>query len=147
MIRERAYHNFQNRESNDGDSLTDWLQAKSQILTHIDLELKDQKRNIVVEGDLKGFSPGEIEIELKDGQLRVSGSHKESSASETDGIVGSKSESMYFYRSLNLPTAVDADKIHAKLHKNGKLKLTLPKKTPTRAKKKTARTQVPIRSG
>ena len=37
--------------------------------------------------------------------------------------------SQHFYQSMMLPAAVDLDEAHAKLLKNGKLKITLPRKT------------------
>jgi HSP20 family molecular chaperone IbpA len=135
-IRERAYHLSLNRDSDRGDSMTDWLHAQSEVLTPVELEVKEQKKNIVVEANLKGFSPAEIEIEVEvevevevEGDvLRVFGSHSESSSEEKDGATESVSESVYFFQSVHLPAAVDLDESHAKLFKNGKLKVTLPKK-------------------
>jgi HSP20 family protein len=140
-LTERAYHNFLNRSIYDGDSLTDWLQAKSEILSEIDLKLKDQKKNILVEGEVKGYTPEEIEIEVCDGELRVSGSHMETTTSKTDGKTESKSQRRYFYQSFSLPTAVNEDKIQVKLSKSGNLKLTLPKKAVTSVKKISAKSK------
>jgi HSP20 family protein len=127
-IRERAYHLSLNRDSDRGDSMTDWLHAQSEVLTPVELEVKEQKKNIVVEANLKGFSPAEIEIEVEGDVLRVFGSHSESSSEEKDGATESVSESVYFFQSVHLPAAVDLDASHARLFKNGKLKVTLPKK-------------------
>ena len=129
IIRKRAYHISLDRESSDGDSLSDWLDAQAELLTPIDLELKDQKKNLVVEGEVAGFSPEEIEIEVQNGMLRVSGSHTDSSSSKKDDTEESKSSSTHFYQALSLPSAVDEDRIRTKLTKNGKLKVTVPKKT------------------
>ena len=135
IVRERAYHNFLGRSFNDGDSLTDWLQAKSEVLFDIDLQLKDQKKNIVVEGGVKGYTPEEIAIEVCDGELQVSGSHKETSTSKKEGKTESKSLRKYFYQSFPLPAAVNEDKIQVTSSKSGMLKLTLPKKSLATAKK------------
>ena len=109
--------------------MTDWLHAQSEVLTPVELEVKEQKKNIVVEANLKGFSPAEIEIEVEGDVLRIFGSHSESSSEEKDGATESVSESVYFFQSVHLPAAVDLDASHAKLFKNGKLKVTLPKKS------------------
>lgn len=129
MIRERAYYNFLNRDLFDGDSLTDWLQARSEILSDVDLQLKDNKKNIVVEGGVKGYTPEEIDIEVCDDELRISGSHKETSTSKENGKTESISKTKYFYQSIQLPAAVNEDKIQVKSTKSGTLKLTLPKKS------------------
>ena len=141
MIRERAYHNFLNRGFYEGDSLTDWLQAKSEILSDIDLQLKDQKRNILVEGDVKGYTPEEIEVEVCDGELRISGSHMETTTVKKDGKTEKKSQRRYFYQSFPLPAAVNEDKIQVKLSKSGSLKLTLPKMSAATAKKISAKSK------
>lgn len=127
-IRERAYHIFQQREPGQGDSTGDWLEAQLQVLAPVELDLKDQKKNIVVEGSLKGFSPQEIEIDVGADELRVFGSHTQSETSAASGGKQAKSESAYFYQCLPLPCEVEAKKCTATLYKNGKLKITLPKK-------------------
>ena len=127
-IRERAYHLSFHRSSGEGDSMSDWLKAQSEILAPIEFEVKEQKKNIVVEGDLKGFYPAEIEIEVVGDVLRVYGSHTESSEKKQGGDDESSSESVCFFQSVQLPDAVDLDECQAKLFKNGKLKVTLPRR-------------------
>jgi HSP20 family molecular chaperone IbpA len=142
LIRERAYHLFQNRDFLDGDSISDWLQARSEVLSDIDLQLKDQKKNIVVEGGLTGYAPEEIEVEVFDGELRVSGSHKETSTDQKDGETESISQRRYFYRSFPLPAAVDEDRIQVKSSRDGTLKLILPKKSLASAKSVSKKSRV-----
>ena len=108
--------------------MADWLNAQSEVSTPIELEVKEQKKNIVVEGTLQGFSPAEIEIEVEGDVLKVFGSHSQSSGKEEGSATESVSESIYFFQSVHLPAAVDLDGSHAKLFKNGKLKVTLPRK-------------------
>jgi HSP20 family molecular chaperone IbpA len=126
-IRERAYSIFLDREPGAGDSIADWLQAQSEILKPIELELKEQKKNIVAECNLKGFSPEEIQIEVENNVLKVLGSHRESSTKKGKSGSESRSESIYFFQSAQLPAEVDLVNSHAKLQKNGKLKVILPK--------------------
>ncbi len=127
QIRERAYQIFLDRGDEPGDSMADWLQAQSEMLKPVELELKDQKGSVVAECNLTGFSPEEIEIEVENGVLKVFGSHRESSTQRVAGGTESRSESLYFFQSAQLPADIDLDAAHAKLFKNGKLKVTLPK--------------------
>lgn len=128
-IRERAYHNFLGREPGEGDSTADWLSAQWEVVAPVELVVKEQKNNVVVEADLKGFSPKEIEIEVDNGTLAVFGAHSESGSSGKGDAATSTSETVYFYESVPLPCPIDPEECHAKLFKNGKLKVTLPKKT------------------
>jgi HSP20 family molecular chaperone IbpA len=127
-IRELAYQAFLGREPDKGDAMTDWLDAQRQVLTPIDMVLKDQKKNVVVEAILKGFTPKEIEVEVSGDSLKVFGSHTESGTDEKQGATRSSSETVYFFQSLPLPCEVDVEASEATLLKNGKLKITLPKK-------------------
>jgi HSP20 family molecular chaperone IbpA len=138
-IRERAYHIFLDRDEGTGDSTGDWLLAQSELLKPIELEIKEQKTNVVAECNLKGFSPGEIEIEVENGLLKVFGSHRESSSKKIGKGTESHSESVYFFQSVELPAEVNLDESHAKLFKNGKLKVILPKvAAPQKARRKAA---------
>lgn len=127
-IRERAYQIFLGRGPEDGDSITDWLAARMEVLAPIDLLVKEQKRNVVVESNLKGFSPQEIEVEVGRDALKVYGLHYESAGGTKPGSAQSTSSAAHFYQSVPLPCDVDIDNSQATLLKNGKLKITLPKK-------------------
>ena len=131
-IRELAYRLFLGREPDEGDSVSDWLQAQAQVLSPIALVVKDQKKRIVVEGDLKGFNPGDIEVEVGANELRVFGSHTEMTNAKKAGGTNTSTRESHFYQSLPLPCEVDFDACKATLLKNGKLKITLQKKTDAR---------------
>ena len=124
-VRHRAYELSQFRAPDRVDSLADWLEAESQLLEPVDLEIKDQKKNRVVEVKLKGFKPEEIEVEVAGDMLRIFGSHSESSSKKNGNETTTKTQS--FFRSVPLDIPVDLDQSHAKLLKNGKLKVVLAK--------------------
>ena len=128
-IRERAYQIFKTRGDKDRDSVADWLEAQLEVLTPVELVLREQKKNIVVEGNLKGFTPEEIEVEVGTQDLRVFGSHTASKTGKKAGATTETfAETRHFFQAMPLPCEVDADKTKAKLLKNGKLVVTLPRK-------------------
>jgi len=144
-IRERAYEIFLARDMADGDSVGDWLQAQSEMILPVDLEVNEQKNSVVVECNLKGFTQEEIEVEVENGVIRIYGTHTETSTKKRGKSTESRSSSTHFFRSAPLPPGaeLDLDQANAKLFKNGKLKVTLPRaeppkpKTRAKAKKKT----------
>jgi HSP20 family molecular chaperone IbpA len=127
QVRERAYQIFQKRAPHEGDPEKDWLDAQLQLLTPINLVVKDHKKNVVIEGDFKKFSPQEIEVEVGPGGLKVFGLHTESTTARKKGVTGSSARTVHLYQAVPLPCAVTLDGGKAILHKNGKLKITLPK--------------------
>jgi HSP20 family molecular chaperone IbpA len=132
QIRERAFNLSLNRKRGKENSLTDWLDAQSELSNPIHLKVKEQKKNIVIEGELKGFSPSEIEVEIKGDRLQVFGSHIETKSSKKSGSCESTSNRVTFYQSLPISIEVDLNKSQAKLFKNGTLKITLSKNTQTK---------------
>jgi HSP20 family molecular chaperone IbpA len=126
MIRERAFHIFSNRDSDEGDELSDWLKAESEVLTDIALSYDEDENQVTVEGDVTGFLPEEIEVKTKDGVLEIGGIHTEESRSEDKGVTKTTSKQMSFVRSFTLPDSVDTGKIDVHLT-NGKFSAKIPK--------------------
>ena len=81
MIREHAFHLFNDRNPNEGDAMSDWLNAESGVLTDINLTFEDDEDQVMVEGSITGFLPEEIEIKAKDGIFEIGGIHTEKSSS------------------------------------------------------------------
>lgn len=126
MIRDHANRIFHNRAPDQGDEISDWLSAESEILTNIDLTLQDDKDHVVIEGNIKGFLPKEIEIKAKDGLFQISGMHTEESSSKKKGASKTTSQQVTFCRSFSLPDSVETDKMEVKL-KSGQFTARIPK--------------------
>jgi HSP20 family molecular chaperone IbpA len=126
MIRERAFHIFNNRNLDKGDALSDWLKAESEVLTDINLAYNENENQVTIEGDLTGFLPEEIEVKTKDGVLEIGGIHTDESSSGKKGMTMTTSKQMSFLRSFILPDSVDTNKIDVKLT-SGKFSAKIPK--------------------
>jgi len=128
-IREQAYRLFEGRGRALGDPMSDWLEAERQLLADVDLRMSDDEEAVAIEGEVKGFKPEEIEVQAKDGVLKVCGMHSEKSSSKEGDTESSSSKSMNFYHSFTLPDSVDTDKLEVSI-KKGKLKAVIPKAAP-----------------
>ncbi len=126
MIREQADRIFHDRNPDEGDVLSDWLKAESEVLSDIDLRLENDKKQVVIKCDLEGFLPEEIEIKVGDGIVEIGGIHKEKSSRKKKGVTSATSKQINFYRSFRLPDSVDTDKMDVKL-KSGKFTARIPK--------------------
>jgi HSP20 family protein len=125
-IRERAYQLFHDRDRNSGDEVSDWLKAESEILTDINLTMKDNGNEVVVEGSVDEFLPEDIEVKAQDGKLTICGIHTEESSNEEAGVSSKTKTQSNFYRSFTLPDSVDADKLKVEM-KKGKFVAKIPK--------------------
>ena len=129
IIRERADRIFHDRDPDQGDEISDWLNAESEILTDINLTLQDDEDQVVIKGNVKGFLPKEIEVKAKDGLFQISGTHTEKSSSKKKGVTKKTSQHMNFCRSFTLPDTVKTDKMKVKL-KSGQFTASIPKNIP-----------------
>ena len=127
-IQEHAYNIFHGRDPNSGDALSDWLKAESEVLTDVNMTLKDKEDKVVIEGNVKTFSPEDIEIKCQDGKFTVCGVHSEKSSSKEKGVSSKTSTKSSFYRSFTLPDSVDTEKMDVKV-KSGKFTAKIPKTT------------------
>ena len=125
-IQERAYHIFHDRDSNSGDAISDWLKAESEVLSDINMTLKDNKDQVVIEGNIDKFLPEDIEIKAQDGKFTICGIHTEKSSSEKKGVTRKSSTQSNFYRSFALPDSVDTEKMKVEM-KSGKFTAKIPK--------------------
>lgn len=90
------------------------------------VDIKETDSAIIINAEVPGIKESDIDIKLEDNVLTLKG--KRESNSEEKNEKYHKVERFYgeFYRSFNIPTNIDAEKIEAKL-KDGVLSINLPK--------------------
>jgi HSP20 family protein len=126
IIRERANRIFHDRTPDQGDDISDWLRAESEILTDINLTLQDKKDHVFIKGEMKGFLPKEIEVKVEDGQFQICGMHTDKNSSKKKGVAETSSQQVNFYRSFTLPDSAETDKMEVKF-KSGQFTARIPK--------------------
>ncbi|MGE5858288.1 MAG: Hsp20/alpha crystallin family protein [Solirubrobacterales bacterium] len=95
------------------------------------MDLVETEDHLVLRGDLPGMTEDDVDIEIKDGVLTVSGERKTDHEEKGEGYHRVERAFGSFSRSLNLPQGVDPEKIEAKFD-NGVLEVRIPK--PAEAK-------------
>lgn len=84
---------------------------------------KDEK--IVVRADLPGLTKDDIDIEVEDDMLTISGERSEETRDDRDDFYRTERTYGRFFRAIPLPDGVEADKIDAAFT-NGVLEVTIP---------------------
>jgi len=104
--------------SDGGTDLTFWFAPR------MNLAETDQAFEVTV--DLPGMKPEDFSVELKEGQLWITGERRQET--EEKGKTYHRVERQYgrFQRVIPLPAAVNPEKIEAQ-YKDGVLHITLPK--------------------
>jgi len=101
------------------------------------MDLVETEDHLVLRGDLPGLTEDDVEIEIKDNVLTVSGERKADNEETNGGFYRVERSFGRFSRSLTLPRRIDADKVEAKFD-NGVLEVRIPKPEET----KTTRVQI-----
>ena len=90
------------------------------------MDLAETDDHLVLKADLPGLDADDVEIEVKDGVLTVSGERKTEHESSSNGYHRVERSYGRFSRSLSLPQGVDAGQVQAEFDK-GVLEVRIPK--------------------
>ncbi len=90
------------------------------------MDLVEAEDHFILKADLPGMSEGDVDIEVRDNTLRVSGERKAEHEQQERGWYRMERSFGAFSRSLSLPEGVDPDSIAATFDK-GVLEVRIPK--------------------
>jgi len=90
------------------------------------MDVVETDDHFVLRADLPGLTEGDVNIELEDNVLTISGERKVEHEQRNEGYYRVERASGSFSRSLTLPEGVDADGIQASFD-NGVLEVRIPK--------------------
>ena len=89
------------------------------------MDVYKEKDSLVIKTPIADFDPKNIDIEIKDNVLTVSGKTEKKSEVEEKNYYRKEIKSGSFFRSISLPAKVQEKKIKSE-YKDGVLKITLP---------------------
>ena len=101
----------------NGNSVRRWLPA---------MDLIEAEGDLVLRADLPGVREDDVEIEIRDGALTISGERKTEHEDQREGYHRVERAFGSFSRSLTLPKGVDADAVSASFDR-GVLEVRIPK--------------------
>ena len=125
-IAKRAFEIFDSNGRWFGRELSDWLQAESEILHPVHLEIAETDEALAVRAEVPGFTANELDIRVDGNQLTIAGKHESKEESKKGKMIYSERCAKEILRSIDLPSDVDGSKVSAML-KDGVLNIELPK--------------------
>ena len=99
------------------------------------VDVSETDGQVQVSAELPGMTEKDINVELDEDMVTISGEKKEEEEDEKGGRYWRESSYGSFRRDVALPTGVDADNAKATF-KNGKLRVTIPKSEEAKEKRK-----------
>ncbi len=103
--------------------LTDWDQK---LPTAPNINIIEDEKSLKIEAELAGIDPEEVSVEVSEGQITLKGEKKAEKSEEGKNYLRREIACGSFYRSMALPSTVDAKKAEATF-KNGVLTVIVPK--------------------
>ena len=98
------------------------------------IDLVEREGQLVLRADLPGLDRDDVDVQIKDGVLTVSGERKYENESKGEGYHRVERSFGRFSRSLRLPRGVDASAVSASFDR-GVLEVTVPKPAQAQATK------------
>ncbi len=90
------------------------------------VDMYEDKDNIVIETQLGGIDPEQVNISIENNVLSIKGESEKKSEVEDKNYYRKEIRRGSFYRSIPLPTKVDGENARA-VNEDGILKITVPK--------------------
>ena len=118
----RLFDRFFDNKGTDGGSVRRWIPP---------MDLVESDDHLVLRADLPGMKEDDVDIEIKDGVLTISGERRSEQEEKGEGFHRVERAFGRFSRSLSLPEGVDASKVAASFA-DGVLEVKVPKPTETK---------------
>jgi HSP20 family protein len=113
----RLFDGFFNGRAGNGVGGRRWIPA---------MDLAETDEHLVLRADLPGLREDDVNIEIKDRVLRISGERRSEHEDKGEGFHRVERAYGGFSRSLNLPDGIDADDVSASFDR-GVLEVKIPK--------------------
>lgn len=125
-ISRRAYELFVQRGYEDGHHFEDWVRAEAEALEPVPVEIVDNDEALMVNAEVPGFAPKDLEVKVEPSRMLIRGRAETSTQRSAGKTIYTECQKNQIFRVLDLPTAINPDRVTAKLH-DGILQITLQK--------------------
>ena len=98
------------------------------------VDIKEDADRFVLQADIPGVKPEDIDVSMEDGVLTIKGEKKTEAKTEEEGYKRVERTYGSFYRRFSLPDTADSEAISAK-SSNGVLEIAIPKREAVKPKK------------
>ena len=131
QISRRAFEIFEGNGKVWGRDLADWLQAESELLHPVHVDISEKDNDITVRAEVPGFTEKDLEVSVDGRRLTITGKRESKEERKEKNVVYTDRCSDQILRVIDLPGEVSSEKVEATL-KNGMLELKLPKAAPAK---------------
>jgi HSP20 family protein len=125
-VARRAFEIFEHDGRFFGRDWEHWFRAEAELLHPVHVSISESGDALLVDAEVPGFAPNELQVSLEPWRLTISGKREFSAEQKKATTVYKEQCSSEIFRVIDLPVQVDASKTTATL-KNGILQLNMGK--------------------
>ena len=125
-IARRAYEIFESKGRTSGRDLEDWLQAESEFLHPVHVDVAESDDGLTVRAEVPGFRGEHLMVGVEARRLTIAGKREAEEERRNEKTIYRESCSDQILRVIELPAEVVAGKAAATL-RDGVLELKMPK--------------------
>jgi len=122
---DKVFASYADRDDGNSVVAADWLPA---------VDVREDPERFVIIADVPGVDPKDIDINMENGVLTISGEKQVESEEELKNYKRVERARGSFFRRFTLPETADAEKISAKFT-NGVLEVAIPKQERVQPRK------------
>jgi len=113
LISRRAYELFELRGSVHGYDREDWLQAVSEILVEVPVDVEMTETGFTIRAAVPGYSQKELEVRVAPRSVCITGKRQNASEPKDEGAVDTERRSSRIFRAVELPSEIDPASVNA----------------------------------
>jgi HSP20 family protein len=113
LISRRAFELFESRGFAHGHDREDWLQAASEILLSVPVDVAETEAELTIRADVPGFGEKDIEVRVAPRSVCIAGKREVASGEKHARAMYSERRSNQIFRVLELPSEIDPDRVDA----------------------------------
>jgi HSP20 family protein len=125
-ISRRAYELFERDGRADGNDVRHWLEAESEFLHPVHVNLEDADGEFVVRAEVPGFTANDLEVNVEPRRVTIAGKRESKKEVKESEALHTEECSDEIFRAIELPSEVITTKVSATL-KDGVLEIQIPK--------------------
>jgi HSP20 family protein len=122
----RARELFEARGSLHGHDREDWLQAESEFLRTVPVDVLETETELMIRADVPGFNEKNLEVRVTPRSVCILGKREEAAEQKDGNLIYSERRASEIFRVVSLSSDIDPEKVNASLA-DGVLEIKLMK--------------------